>query len=114
MLDARRDEVFLAAYLADGSRLLDARAVARTVAGEEARRIAAENSIVVVGEVAAELGLEHVLRSSEADLPHAIQVARLGAGAPVPTEPVQPKYVRGPNATLPDLPPSPLASPARG
>jgi hypothetical protein len=106
--------VFVAAYRADGSTLIDARAVPRESASEELEHIRATSSIVVVGEVAAELGLADVLRSNEADLPHAVLVARLGAGAPVPTEPVQPKYVRGPNATLPDLPPSPLATPLRG
>lgn len=114
LLDARRNEVFFAAYRADGSTVVDAQPVARESACAELEHLRATSAIVVVGEVAAELGLAHVLRSNEADLPHAILVARLGAAAPVPTEPVQPKYVRGPNATLPDLPPSPLAAPIRG
>lgn len=114
LLDARRDEVFVAAYAPDGAVVEAAHAVARAAAGSEVARIAGGRSVVVVGEVAAELGLDPVHRSNETDLPHAVSVARIGASAPVPTEPVQPVYVRGPNATLPDLPPSPLDNPVRG
>jgi hypothetical protein len=51
-----------------------------------------------------------VLERPDLDLPHARWVATLGAEADPSAPFTEPDYVRGPGATLPNLPPSPLGA----
>jgi tRNA threonylcarbamoyladenosine biosynthesis protein TsaB len=106
-LDAGRGELFMAAYAPDGTELLAPCAVKK---GEARGRISANPALsnaVVVGEGGVELASEHA-RGPELDLPHARVVALLGSMRDPVTSPPVPIYVRGPGATLPNLPPFPL------
>ncbi|HLV64511.1 MAG TPA: tRNA (adenosine(37)-N6)-threonylcarbamoyltransferase complex dimerization subunit type 1 TsaB [Polyangiaceae bacterium] len=107
LLDARRNEVFAAAYAADGRELLAPRAVARASAAELVRELGAP---IVVGAVAAELALDaELLRGTELDLPHAQFVGLLSESLRPEEFPAVPQYCRSAGATLPDLPPSPFS-----
>lgn len=107
VLDAGRSELFVAAYAADGSELIAPCAI--PLAGAHERVFGTEGlaTAVVVGEGAPKLGGE-VLTGPGLDLPHARAVAMLGSLRDPERSPPDPIYVRGPGATLPDLPPSPL------
>jgi tRNA threonylcarbamoyladenosine biosynthesis protein TsaB len=107
MLDARRDEVFLAAYSPDGAELLDARAVARSELEASVARLAGSDPHVVLGEVCAEFSLPHRISSPHTDLPHAAWTARIGAELD-PDASSEPVYVRDAGAVRPELPPSPF------
>ncbi len=111
LLDARRGEVFAAAYDATGRELLAPLALAReTAIAEAAGRLEGEPELV--GEVAAELpGGAGARRDELSDLPHAIWTARLGAQLTSEAAPAEPHYARDAGAVRPELPPSPLASP---
>jgi hypothetical protein len=62
-----------------------------------------------LGELARELGgAVAPLARDDLDLPHATWVATLGTDADPARSLPEPNYVRGPGATLPNLPPSPL------
>jgi tRNA threonylcarbamoyladenosine biosynthesis protein TsaB len=109
ILDARRGELFLAAYASDGQELLAPQIVENAAA--------AERLLGTLPGVALMLGrdwpplvserLHH--RSEECDLPHARWTALLAAGrAPGPS--VVPLYLRPPTAVVPPLKPSPLAA----
>lgn len=106
LLDARRDEVFVAAYAADGAELWPATTLPRAQAREE---VAARfEHALVLGEVATELGFASALRSELTDLPDAVGVA-LWTETADPTASVrEPLYVRDAGATPQSLPPSPL------
>jgi tRNA threonylcarbamoyladenosine biosynthesis protein TsaB len=106
LLDARRGEVFAAAYAADGGELLAPRTIARELALAELGRVVPGRPLYL-GEVASELGADP-LRSEATDLPDATWVAMLGSALPVSGSAVEPLYVRDAGATLPRLPPSPL------
>lgn len=112
VLDARRNELFVAAYRSDHSAVLAPRAIARATAREELASSLAGEAFVLLGEGSALLGPDlPILRRPDWDLPHASWVAVL-AGEVDPADAVaEPEYVRGPGATLPNLPPSPLDSP---
>jgi tRNA threonylcarbamoyladenosine biosynthesis protein TsaB len=112
LLDAKRDEVFAAAYDRQGVCLLDPCHLPRGDAASLLGRTAAGRRLVVVGEVAAELlAGGPVLRGEGTELPDARWVARLararlaaGAGASaVELDPaaLEPLYVRAPDAKLP-------------
>jgi tRNA threonylcarbamoyladenosine biosynthesis protein TsaB len=110
VLDARRGELFIAAYDPDGTERLapDAVPVARVPAllGE----LFAVGEVVLVGEAGRLAGGGYeLLAGGELDLPHATAVARLGAALDPASAPAEPTYVRGPGATPQNLPPSPLA-----
>jgi tRNA threonylcarbamoyladenosine biosynthesis protein TsaB len=111
LLDAGRGELFVAAYAADGAEIVAPCAVPL---GEVRKRITSLDALrgaVVVGEGALALGSDFdVMRGPELDLPHARFVALLGAERDPERSPPAPVYVRGVGATLPNLPPSPLAS----
>lgn len=109
VLDARRGELFVAAYDPAGRELLAPSAVPIGQAGTFVReRVGAE--LVLVGEAARLVGgAFHVLSGGELDLPHASAVARAGSTLDPANAPVEPVYVRGPGATPQNLPPSPLA-----
>jgi tRNA threonylcarbamoyladenosine biosynthesis protein TsaB len=108
-LDARRDELFVAAYRADGSELLAPCALGRDVAAARVKDALAGAAALGLGELAGELGAAVTpLAREDLDLPHAAWVAVLGADADPEAARAEPNYVRGPGATMPNLPPSPL------
>lgn len=112
-LDARRDELFVAVYGADGREVLAPCAVGRDVAAARVAEALAGAPGLGLGELASELGASVTpLAREDLDLPHATWVALLGADADPATAVAEPNYVRGPGATLPNLPPSPLGSSA--
>jgi tRNA threonylcarbamoyladenosine biosynthesis protein TsaB len=106
LIDARRDELFVAAYAADGAELLAPLAIARGVLMDYLRQRFAEPLLLLgrVPEVSAYDGYRH----EESDLPHALWVARCAESASLSAEPVRPIYVRDAVAELPRLPPNPL------
>jgi len=103
LLDARRGEVFVAAYDQAGSELLAPCAIAPAEIEPRIAQVSAPEPQLLLGEV-----LENLVsargtrvRSLETDLPHASAVARLGEHA-VPSEAgVEPLYVRDAGAALP-------------
>jgi len=108
LMDARRAEVFLTARSADDRELIATTAIARDAVAAQVRALGQD--AVLVGEVAAELDLPWpVLRGEAFDLPHARWIARIAAELDPALSPPLPLYVRGAGATLPNLPPSPLA-----
>jgi tRNA threonylcarbamoyladenosine biosynthesis protein TsaB len=108
-LDARRDELFVAAYAADGRELLAPAAFGRDVAPARVAEALAGAAALGLGELARELGPSvDPLARDDLDLPHARWVALLGVDADPSAAVAEPNYVRGPGATLPNLPPSPL------
>jgi tRNA threonylcarbamoyl adenosine modification protein YeaZ len=112
-LDAGRGEVFIAAFGPSGQR-----AAPRVIAAERAVQTALEEAgqpadWIACGEIAPELARERAYRSAPTDLPHAAWVGLIGANRPRQPAAAQPLYLRGANATRPDLPPSPLSSPRR-
>ncbi len=107
LLDARRNEIFLAAYLPGGGSV-PPQAVAREETLAVIARLTAEPR-VIVGEIAGEL-TPAAWRSEETDLPHATWTARLASERAETLVGAEPHYVRGPGITLPDLPPSPFSS----
>lgn len=104
LLDARRDELFVARYGEDGEPLEAPTTLARFAV---ARTLQLEGS-VAVGEVCEELGIASALRSAESDLPHARFVALLAARATPTGLPVEPLYVREADAVKPREPPDAL------
>jgi tRNA A37 threonylcarbamoyladenosine modification protein TsaB len=106
-LDAKKGEVFAAAYDAAGAERLAPRHVARADARSLLDALGPGAPPVVVGEVAAELPELRALlvRHASTDLPDAAEVARLGAlrlarspaGAADAAD-VEPVYVRAPDA----------------
>lgn len=114
VLDARRNELFVAAYRADNSAALAPLAIPRATAQAELPGLLQGEAFVLIGDGSALLDPELPrIRRADLDLPHASWVGVL-AGEVDPSEAVaEPEYVRGPGATLPNLPPSPLDSPQR-
>lgn len=111
IVDARRGELFAAAYEADGREVL----AARLVAGLDALAPLAQSlgSPLFIGDRVA--GLPSSLRthrSPDTDLPHARWTAIAGADA-APTPIVRPLYVRDAGAVLPRLPQNPLGNARR-
>jgi len=107
LLDARRTEVFCAAEAADGSPLIEPCAVPLS----EVRTLLLPlgEGLAVAGEVVSSLGLSQTwLRGPALDLPHAHAIAMLARTREADGKGVVPEYVRGPGATKPNLPPSPL------
>jgi tRNA threonylcarbamoyladenosine biosynthesis protein TsaB len=114
VLDARRNELFIAAYRSDHSAALAPLAIPRATALETLTGLLQGEAFVLVGDGSALLGPELPrIQRADLDLPHASWVGVL-AGEVDPHEAVpEPEYVRGPGAILPNLPPSPLDSPQR-
>jgi len=112
VLDARRGELFFAAYSRDGRELLPAQ-LAESAAVVERLVCELPGPITVLGKAwdAAKGTLPHH-RSEEADLPHARWVAWLGARGEL-GHPARPLYLRAPVATLPQLGPNPLSAETR-
>ena len=109
ILDARREELFVGIY--DAERRVHERP--RVLACTELRGVlgALGRPCVAVGKAVDDLGLRlpdavRYHRSLGSDLPCASQIGLLAAQLPV--SPAEPEYLRGANARLPALPPSPL------
>jgi tRNA threonylcarbamoyladenosine biosynthesis protein TsaB len=107
VLDARRDELFLAVYDAAGIERNAARAVATSAARRTLNELCASESKILLGQAATAIETD-VFRSEHTDLPHAIYVALLSEGLSESAAGAVPLYVRGPGLVLPELPPSPL------
>lgn len=107
LLDARRDEVFVAAYAADGRELIAPVAVSRE--GMRAFLDRAPEPRTLLGEVADSLGLV-AFRSPATDLPDAVALALIGATLDEADSILEPLYVRDAGATPQVLPPSPFES----
>jgi tRNA threonylcarbamoyladenosine biosynthesis protein TsaB len=104
LLDARKGEVFWAAYGREGEPLAGPGHVAAVRLGELFATLPAKK--LVVGKVAAELGNSAVFRSAETDLPDVGELARLGVRklrerGPDDLGALEPVYVRPPDITLP-------------
>ncbi len=113
LVDARKGELFLAAYEATGQERLPVRLVG---AWSDVLALVAElHEPVFLGSGAALVaGLANVHRGPETDYPHARWTALAGLGAQ-PAFNVRPLYVRDAVAVVPKLPDNPLrdALPAR-
>lgn len=108
VLDARRSEVFVAAYSATGEERLAPTALPIATALSELASLGPD--LLFVGAAAGLLGDSvQRLEGREHDLPHAREVALLARTLEPGAYPAEPIYVRGCGATLPNLPPSPLA-----
>ena len=107
VLDARRDEVFVAAYAPDGGELVAPRVVA--VAAFDAW-LAAQTlgPHVFVGEGVALLNRASACSEPDGVLPHAVCVAQVAAALAPELAPATPVYVRDAGATPQKLPPSPF------
>lgn len=110
VLDARRGELFLAAYDADGRERRAPDAVPLAAVAALLAELGGPGDLVLIGEAARLVGVGYeALAGTELELPHAAAVARIGAGLDPASAPAEPTYVRGPGATPQNLPPSPLA-----
>ncbi len=105
VVDARRGELFIAEYSADGSECSPPRLASPEQVTEELRE---RNDAQIVGPITESLGFSPY-RSKYADGPSAHGVGLLGARLAPPGGPVEPAYARDADAILPNLPPSPLA-----
>jgi tRNA threonylcarbamoyladenosine biosynthesis protein TsaB len=107
IIDARRGEVFVAAYDEHLQERLSPRALSYESLLDTLQRELAE-PFTLVGEFAAQVapGSKAVSDRLTA-LPHAEVTGLVGADAPSGAE-IVPHYVRAPDAKLPNLPPSPL------
>jgi tRNA threonylcarbamoyladenosine biosynthesis protein TsaB len=103
LLDARRSEVFLAAYDQTGSELLSPCAIPPAQLEPRMATVSGPEPRLLLGEVLDALPPMRGVRvqSPETDLPHASTVALLGARAEVPDAGVEPLYVRDAGAALP-------------
>jgi tRNA A37 threonylcarbamoyladenosine modification protein TsaB len=108
VLDARRAEVFAAAYAADGSEKLAPCAV--SISAAAARLAELGSQVLYVGACARLIRPEaDRLEGREFDLPQARWVGALAFVLDPRSHPPDPIYVRGAGATLPNLPPSPIS-----
>jgi tRNA threonylcarbamoyladenosine biosynthesis protein TsaB len=102
VLDARRQEAFVAAYDEAGREVLAPRVIpCSAVAGLGAAAFAGEAAVGLVPD-------ELVYRSAWTDLPHAIWVAKVARELDETKQGAQPLYIRPADAIVPELPPSPL------
>lgn len=107
LVDARKGEAFLAAYLPDGREVLPVQLVADLDALRHLTR-PLQGALYVGNGAALFPDLENVYRSVETDYPQARWAASCAAdGEPTPF--VKPLYVREAVAALPKLPVNPLA-----
>ncbi len=109
LVDARRAEVFAAAYEPDGAMRL---APVALPCAEALGRLAelCPPPRVLLGEALAQLGAVPDYDHPEARLPHAAWVAVLAGEVVDLGRPVEPLYVRDTDAVRPKLAPNPLAS----
>lgn len=111
LLDARREELFGAAFDSNLTPCSEVCALKTHALGPWLEHLELPQPVVVVGE-AVELSDVRSLtrRGPETDLPHALWTARVGCQAE-PQHAVEPAYVRPADAIVPNLPPSPLNLP---
>lgn len=108
LLDARKGEVFWAAYDSQGALVAGPGHVAIESVGGVAVGLG-PRELVWVGEIAALLvlpGERRIVRSPETDLPDALEIARLGVARHVAhgvddLHALEPAYVRPPDITMP-------------
>lgn len=105
LLDARRGEVFAAAYAESGHTVVEPCAIAREAALQHLLGLVGPGAMLL-GEVVRELGASGP-PIPHADLPDALGVALLGSERP-PNGAVEPLYVRDAGATPQVLPESPF------
>jgi tRNA threonylcarbamoyl adenosine modification protein YeaZ len=105
VLDARREELFVAAHAADGKERLPPMAIPRASARAALAELLHLTECVFVGTLAAELGSDLARYiHPDADLPHARSVALLGVALEPDLAPPAPQYVRDSGATKQELP----------
>jgi tRNA threonylcarbamoyladenosine biosynthesis protein TsaB len=108
VLDARRNELFVAAYAADGSEKLAPQLLPRVDALEQLTQMLGVKPLLL-GVTAREIAEEQDRSDAELTLyPNATCVALAALHEAPPAEPVLPLYIRDADVTLPNLPPSPL------
>ena len=105
VLDARRDEYFVALFSSAGTELVGPRTISQ-VGAEHALLDLAQGPVRIVGLPGA--GWSNAFQSELTDLPSAIATARLAARLEPAEHPALPAYVRAADAVKPNLPPSPL------
>lgn len=105
VLDARRNEYFVALYSSAGDELVGPRTVSQ-VDAEQALAELAGGAWRVVGLPAT--AWSNGFQSDLTDLPSATATARLAARLDPAQHPALPAYVRAADAVRPNLPPSPL------
>jgi tRNA threonylcarbamoyladenosine biosynthesis protein TsaB len=117
MLDAKKGEVFLACFDADGGLLVGPEHIPRDGVAGWLRAVSVTGRVTVVGEVADELGLgeDQVTRAASCDLPGALPMASLAvaqwtANHQDQIETLEPMYVRPPDITHPASRPPTVAS----
>lgn len=104
ILDARREELFVAAHAANGKERLAPVAIARATARAALGELLTLGECVLVGSLAAELGADLARYTHpDADLPHARSVALLGVALEPDIAPPTPHYVRDSGATKQEL-----------
>jgi tRNA threonylcarbamoyl adenosine modification protein YeaZ len=111
LVDARKGELFAAAYDPDGRERMEVRLVASV--NDLTPLLHELGEPLFIGNGTAALPALRVYRSAVTDLPHARWTAAAGIGAqPVPS--VRPLYVRDAGAVMPRLPQNPLAASRSG
>jgi tRNA threonylcarbamoyl adenosine modification protein YeaZ len=110
VLDARRAELFLAAYTPESDELAAPRAVRADRAAGFVEGLGT-GPVVVIGSAALGVVPDHVrFHSPQTDLPSAGHVALIASGMQPSAAPADPLYVRDADAIRPNLPRSPLSS----
>lgn len=105
VVDARRNEYFVALFSSAGTELFGPRTISQ-VGAEQALIELAGGPLRTVGLPA--VGWANGFQSDLTDLPSAIATARLAARLEPAKHPALPAYVRAADAIKPNLPPSPL------
>jgi tRNA threonylcarbamoyladenosine biosynthesis protein TsaB len=108
VLDARRNELFVAAYAADGTEKLTPQLLPRADAFNQLTQMLGAKPLLL-GVTAREIAEEQDRTDTELTAyPSAACVALAALRETPPAEPVLPLYIRDADVTLPNLPPSPL------
>jgi tRNA threonylcarbamoyladenosine biosynthesis protein TsaB len=107
LLDARKGEVFWAAYTSDGALLAGPGHIA-AASIVELRRAVGRPKLTFLGDVAQKLGLDpaSIVESLETDWPDPVEIvrcalAKLAERGPDDLDALEPMYVRPPDITLP-------------
>ena len=105
VLDARRDEYFVALFSSTGTELLGPQTISQ-IGAEQTLASLAGGPLRIVGLPAAHWS--NGFQSELTDLPSATATAQLAARLEPAEHPALPAYVRAADAVKPNLPPSPL------
>ncbi|HTM44940.1 MAG TPA: tRNA (adenosine(37)-N6)-threonylcarbamoyltransferase complex dimerization subunit type 1 TsaB [Polyangiaceae bacterium] len=106
VMDARRGELFVAAYDANGNELWSPRLIAQTAAPSTIAQALGAN-YVLLGAAAHGVDAPHLV-DDLTDYPHASVIALHAQHIAPDGMPVLPQYIREADAIIPNLPPSPL------